>query len=147
MKLEGTYTFQAPAERVWDLLTNPRNLEKALPGCEKLEELEPGKFDVFLKIGIAAVKGSYKGKFEIADPEPPNRTRLIGEGKGLPGFVKGEAQIELSPQNQGTVLSYQGEIQVGGLLAGIGQRMIGGVAKMLLEQFFKNMGNLLKSEK
>lgn len=147
MKLEGTYTFQAPAERVWDLLTNPRNLEKALPGCEKLEEMEPGKFDVFLKIGIAAVKGSYKGKFEIADPEPPNRTRLIGEGSGLAGFVKGEAQIELSPQNQGTVLSYQGEIQVGGLFAGIGQRMIGGVAKMLLEQFFKNMGNLLKSEK
>lgn len=146
MKLEGTYTFQAPVERVWDLLTNPRNLEKALPGCEKLEEMEPGKFDVFLKIGIAAVKGSYKGKFEISDPEPPHRTRLIGEGKGLLGFVKGEARIELSPQNQGTVISYRGEVQVGGLLAGIGQRMIGGVAKMLLEQFFKNMGNILKSE-
>jgi len=146
MKLEGTYTFPAPKGRVWEVFNTPQYLEKALPGCEKLEEREPGKFDVFLKIGISAVKGSYKGKFEIADPEPPHRTRLIGEGKGLPGFVKGEALIELSAQDQNTLLSYQGDVQVGGLLAGIGQRMIGGIAKMLLEHFFKNMEKILKPE-
>jgi hypothetical protein len=81
---------------------------------------------------------------EIADAEPPHRTRLIGEGKGLPGFVKGEALIQLTPQDQDTLISYQGDVQVGGLLAGVGQRMIGGVAKMLLEQFFKNMEKILK---
>ena len=58
MKVEGTYTFQAPQERVWEVLNSPVHLQKALPGCEKLEEREPGKFDVFLKIGIAAVPGS-----------------------------------------------------------------------------------------
>ena len=101
---------------------------------------------MLLKIGIAAVKGSYKGKFEIADAEPPHRTRLIGEGKGLPGFVKGEASIQLSPQDQGTLVSYEGDVQVGGLLAGIGQRMIGGVAKMMLEHFFKNVEKILQPE-
>ena len=146
MKLEGTYTFQAPQERVWEVLNSPVHLQKALPGCEKLEQTEPGKFDVFLKIGIAAVKGSYKGKFEITDAEPPHRTRLIGEGKGLPGFVKGEASIQLSPQDQGTLVSYKGDVQVGGLLAGIGQRMIGGVAKMMLEHFFKNVEKILQPE-
>jgi carbon monoxide dehydrogenase subunit G len=145
MKIEGTYTFQAPQERVWEVLNTPVHLQKALPGCEKLEQTEPGKFDVFLKIGIAAVKGSYKGKFEIADAEPPRRTRLIGEGKGLPGFVKGEASIQLSPQDQGTLVSYEGDVQVGGLLAGIGQRMISGVAKMMLEHFFKNVEKILQS--
>ena len=144
MKIEGTYTFPAPQARVWEVFNTPQHLQEALPGCEKLEEREPGKFDVYLKIGIAAVKGSYKGKMEIADAEPPHRTRLIGEGKGLPGFVKGEALIQLTPQDQDTLISYQGDVQVGGLLAGVGQRMIGGVAKMLLEQFFKNMEKILK---
>lgn len=144
MKIEGTYTFPAPQARVWEVFNTPQHLQEALPGCEKLEEREPGKFDVYLKIGIAAVKGSYKGKMEIADAEPPHRTRLIGEGKGLPGFVKGEALIQLTPQDQDTLISYQGDVQVGGLLAGVGQRMIGGVAKMLLKQFFKNMEKILK---
>ena len=146
MKVEGTYTFQAPQERVWEVLNSPVHLQKALPGCEKLEEREPGKFDVFLKIGISAVKGSYKGNFEIADAEPPRRTRLIGGGKGLPGFVKGEATIELSPSGEGTLISYTGDVQVGGLLAGVGQRMIGGVAKMMLEHFFKNVEKILQPE-
>ncbi len=146
MKIEGTYTFPAPQERVWEVFNTPKHLQEALPGCEKLEEREPGKFDVYLKIGIAAVKGSYKGKMEIADAEPPHRTRLIGEGKGLPGFVKGEARIELTPQGQDTLVSYQGDVQVGGLLAGIGQRMIGGVAKMMLEHFFKNVEKILQPE-
>jgi len=145
MKLEGTYTFQAPQERVWEVLNAAEYLQKALPGCEKLEQTEPGKFDFLLKIGIAGVKGSYKGKLEIANPEPPHRTRLIGEGRGLPGFVRGEASIELSPQGQATLISYEGDVQVGGLLAGIGQRMIGGVAKMMLEHFFKNVEKVLQS--
>ncbi len=145
MKVEGTHTFKAPAERVWELLTNPANLQKALPGCEALEEREPGKYDARLKIGVAAVKGTYHGKVEIADPEPPIRYRLMGEGSGSPGFVKGEATIELSPRDETTVVSYRGEMQVGGLIAGVGQRLIGGVAKMMLGQFFKNMERELKS--
>ncbi len=145
MKIEGTYTFQAKQERVWEVLNNPEYLQKALPGCEKLEEKEPGKFDLYLKIGIAAVKGSYKGKMEIADPEPPQRVRLIGEGRGLPGYVKGEARVALSSQGNDTKISYEGDVQVGGLLAGIGQRMIGGVAKMMLEHFFKNVEKVLQS--
>jgi len=145
MKIEGTYEFKAPTETVWELLTNPRRLEKALPGCERLEEREPGKYDAVLKIGIAAVKGTYHGKVEIADQEPPKRYRLIGEGSGSPGFVKGEATLELSQKDQGTLVTYRGEMQVGGLIAGIGQRMIGGVAKMMLGQFFKNMEKELKA--
>lgn len=146
MKLEGKHNFKAPRQQVWDLLTSPRHLEKALPGCEKLEEREPGKYDATLKIGIAAVKGTYTGKVEILEPEPPKRYRLTGEGGGGPGFVKGEAIIELLEQDKNTLVSYQGEVQVGGLIAGIGQRLIGGIAKMMLGQFFKSMEKALKAE-
>ncbi len=146
MKIDGTHTFQATQEQVWDLLTNPRHLEKALPGCESLEEREPGKYDALLKIGIAAVKGTYNGKVEISDSDPPNQYRLSGEGIGSPGFVKGEALIELSRQDQSTLVSYKGDVQVGGLIAGVGQRLISGITKMMLGQFFKNMEKELKSQ-
>jgi carbon monoxide dehydrogenase subunit G len=146
MKLEGEHTFDATQETVWKLFTDPRSLEKALPGCERLEETEPGKYDALMKIGIAAVKGTYKGKFEIAEPEPSRRYRLLGEGSGSPGFVKGEAIIELKGENGHTIVSYHGDVQVGGLIASVGQRMIGGIAKMMLNQFFKKMKKELKSQ-
>ena len=143
MKIEGKYTFKASQQKVWETFNSVEHLQGALPGCEKLVETEPGKFDVFLKIGISAVKGKYKGKFEIADPQPPNSYKLIGQGKGLPGYVKGEAVISLSQEGEDTILSYNGDVQVGGLLAGIGQRMIGGISKMMLEQFFKSMDKVV----
>jgi carbon monoxide dehydrogenase subunit G len=146
MKIEGKYKFKAPQDKVWEALTGPASLEKAIPGCDKLTEQEPGKYDLVLKIGISAVKGTYSGKAEVADPEPPNRYRLIIEGSGTPGFVKGEANIELSEEGEKTLVTYNGEGQVGGLIAGVGQRLIGGVAKMLLGQFFKNMDKGLKSQ-
>ena len=146
MNIEGKYKFPASQEQIWDLFMDQKNLEKAIPGCEKMEEREPGKYDVLLKIGIAAVKGTYRGKIAVVDPEPPKRYRLIGEGSGSPGFVKGEAIIELSQQDQDPIVSYQGEMEVGGLIAGIGQRMIGGIAKMMVGQFFKKMEKELKSQ-
>jgi len=146
MKIDGTYAFAAHQDKVWEIFNTVEYLQEALPGCEKLDEVEPGKYDVYLKIGISAVKGKYKGKFEIADSKPPNSYRLIGEGKGLPGYVKGEALIELSTEGEETVLSYHGDVQVGGLLAGIGQRMIGGISKMMLEQFFKSIEKIVNQK-
>ena len=146
MKLEGKHKFKASQEKVWEALTGPASLEKAIPGCEKLTEQEPGKYELLLKIGISAVKGTYSGKAEVADPEPPRQYRLIMEGSGSPGFVKGEADIALSEEGEKTLLNYRGEAQVGGLIAGVGQRLIGGVAKMLLGQFFKNIEKGLKSQ-
>lgn len=145
MKLEGTYKFDSAQEKVWEVLTNPRHLEKAIPGCEKLEEIEPGKYDATLKIGIAGIKGTYKGKAEVVDPKFPEKYRLVVEGGGSPGFVKGEALIQLSRQNQITIVSYEGEGQVGGLIAGVGQRLLIGIAKMMVGQFFKQIGKELKA--
>ena len=147
MKLEGKYNYKAPQQVVWDLFNNPRHLEKAIPGCKKLEEREPGKYDAISKIGIAAVKGTYSGKFEVLDPEPPNRYRLIGEGSGTPGFVKGEGIIEFSQDGEGTTVVYTGEVQVGGLIAGVGQRLISGIAKMMIKEFFRKIKKELKSLK
>ncbi|MBU1276059.1 MAG: carbon monoxide dehydrogenase subunit G [Proteobacteria bacterium] len=145
MQLKGKYEFNGTQQQVWDLFTNPESLAQAMPGCQELRETGPGKYDALMKIGIAAVKGTYTGKFEIADPDPPNRYQLIGEGSGSPGFVKGTTDIQLTGSNDKTIVTYQGEVQVGGLIAGVGQRMISGIAKMMLNQFFKKMKKELKA--
>jgi carbon monoxide dehydrogenase subunit G len=144
MKLEGNYKFDADQARVWKAFTDPQYLEKAIPGCESLKEYEPNKYDALLKIGIPAVKGTYTGKFEIVDANPPQQCRLVGEGSGTPGFVKSETIIRLTAEKGGTVVNYSGDLVIGGLISGIGQRMISGIAKMILNQFFKKMSQELK---
>jgi carbon monoxide dehydrogenase subunit G len=90
-----------------------------------------------MKVGVAAIKGTYKGKVGIINKEPPNAYTLQVEGSGGPGFVKGTAVISLTPEGDGTRVAVDGDGQVGGMLAGVGQRMLPGVAKMLMNQFFE----------
>lgn len=137
MKLEGTYRFPQALEQVWTALNDPAVLERATPGCKSLTQVGPGEYEAELEMGVANIKGKYKGKVSITDPEPPNGYRLKIEGKGGPGFVRASVAIRLSPEESGTRLTYEGEAQVGGMIAGVGQRILGGVAKLTMEQFFK----------
>jgi len=145
MKIKGNYKFKADQQTVWDLFNSQESLARNLPGCESLLETEPGKYDAVVTIGVAGIKGTYEGKVELAEPDPPNFYRLVGEGGGKPGFVKGEAAIKFSTDGQNTVVDYNADVQIGGLIAGVGQRMLGGISKMMLGQFFKKMAKELKS--
>ena len=144
MKVEGKQLFPAPVERVWNMFIDPVFLYRAMPGCEKMVETEPGKFDIRIDVGIAAVRGKYDGKMEIVSPQVHERYLLKGEGKGKPGFVKGEALIVFSEKDGATEVTYSGDMQIGGLIAGVGQRVMSGVTKMILGDFFKNMEKELK---
>ncbi|GIX47027.1 MAG: hypothetical protein KatS3mg131_1238 [Candidatus Tectimicrobiota bacterium] len=139
MKLNGTHTLPAPQEKVWAFLMDPQAIVKVIPGCEKLEATAPDTYQATLSLGIAAVRGTYSGAVQLLDKEPPSRYRLVLEGNGTAGFVKGEALVELQPQDGHTLLRYDADVQVGGLIANIGQRMIGGVAKMLIGQALKKL--------
>ena len=146
MNIKGKYSFNAQPQQVWDTLLNPDNLRDALPGCDRLEEQEPGQYEAVMKIGIAAVKGTYTGKVGIVDVEEPVRYTLQGEGAGAPGFMKGSSVIELQESDEGTNVVYEGTMEVGGLVAGVGQRMISGVVKMMLKQFFNNMSKKMPQQ-
>ena len=136
MKVEGSYTFDAPRDRVWTVLLNPDSLKNCIPGCESMTATGEDQYEATMKVGVAAIRGTYKGKVRITDKEEPNRYKLLVDGTGGAGFVRGEAQIELVEQGQSTQVNVHGDGQVGGTVAGVGQRMIGGVAKMLMGQFF-----------
>lgn len=143
MKIEGANDIPAPRERVWTAFLDPETLARALPGCEGLEAIAPGEYKAKMKIGVAAIKGTFEGKVRLFDLEPPSRYRMALEGSGGPGFVRGEAGMELSDADGGTRVSYSADVQVGGLIASVGQRMLGGVSKMILEQFFSRMTEIL----
>jgi len=145
MKIEGSHDVPAPRQKVWDAFLDPRQLQKAIPGCEKLEAVGADEFKATLKIGVAAVKGTFEGKVRLSDRKPPESYRLAAEGSGGPGFVKADTLITLSDIAGGTRVAYSADVQVGGLIAGVGQRMLGGVSKMMADQFFGKMSDLLRA--
>lgn len=145
MKLEGSYEVKAPRQKVWSAFLDPETLRKAIPGCEKLEMIGPDEYKATLKIGVAAVKGTFEGKVRLSDKKPSDSYRLAAEGSGGPGFVRADTLISLADIDGGTRVSYSADVQVGGLIAGVGQRMLGGVSKMMADQFFNRMSEQLST--
>ena len=143
MKLEGSYDVKAPRQKVWGAFLDPETLRQAIPGCEKLELIGDDEYKATLKIGVAAVKGTFEGKVRLLEKKPPESYRLAAEGSGGPGFVRADTVITLTDADGGTRVSYSADVQIGGLIAGVGQRMLGGVSKMMADQFFNKMSDLL----
>lgn len=137
MKVEGSYTFDAPRDRVWSMLMNPDALKNCVPGCESLTATGENAYEAALKVGVGAIRGNYKSTIRLTDIAEPSSYKMNVEGKGGSGFVKGIAAIELAEQGEQTVLNVVGDGNVSGPVAGVGQRMLGGVAKMLMGQFFE----------
>lgn len=146
MKIEGSHDVPAPRQAVWEAFLDPERLRQAIPGCEKLEALGNDEYRAVMKVGVAAVKGTFEGKVRLFDKKPPEAYRMAVEGSGAPGFVRGETQITLSEIEGGTRVGYAADVQVGGLIAGVGQRMLGGVSKMLADQFFNRLSQLLQGQ-
>jgi uncharacterized protein len=136
VKISGTHVLNAPQERVWECLNGPAFLKECLPGCESMEAIGPDQYQVLLTIGIAVVKGKYTGTVTLSEKEPPQRFKMRVEGKGTGGFMQGTGLLELSEDTQGTKVTYAGDVQVGGPIASVGQRLLEGAAKMMVGQFF-----------
>jgi carbon monoxide dehydrogenase subunit G len=141
--IEGSHTLDAPRQRVWDVLLDPTIIAQCMPGCESMNQVAPDQFEAVMKVGVASVKGTYKGKVIVKDKQAPSHYVLSGEGQGGPGFMRGDLTIDLQELDGRTLLRYRAEPQVGGLIAAIGQRMLNGVAKMLVDQFFKKVETFL----
>lgn len=136
MRMEGTTTFSASVDTVWNTINDPEALRGCTPGLTELKETGPDTYRATLTIGIAAVKGSYAGTLTITDKRAPNHYKITLDGSGGAGFVRGEGIVDLEPQGDKTLLKWVGDLQIGGLIAGVGQRMLGGIGKMLIGQFF-----------
>lgn len=145
MTLNGSYRISAPRQAVWAALMDPEVLKKCLPGCEKLDPVGPDAYRAQMKVGIAAIKGSYQGSVSIHEKVAPEKFRMVVEGKGAPGFLRGEGSFELAEEGSETVLRYQGTAQVGGMIAGVGQRLVQGSDRMVVRKFFEALSSHLAS--
>lgn len=136
MKIEGTYQLHATRERVFGLLTNPEVLKRCIPGCERLEQSGDNTFSATLKAGVGSIKGLFNGTVKLENLRAPENFRMVVDGKGTPGFLKGTGDLDLTQGIGTTVVKYAGDIQLGGTIASVGQRMIQATAKMMASQFF-----------
>jgi uncharacterized protein len=137
MKIEGTQKINAPRERIFAALTDPAVLQKCIPGCEQMEKTGENQYKAKLTAGVGPVKGVFAATVSLQDIVPPEHYKLVIEGKGQPGFAKGSGELNLKDENGATLIEYTGEVNVGGLIASVGQRMIQATANMLAGRFFK----------
>ena len=136
MKIEGTQELQAKRERVFQALTDPAVLQRCIPGCERLEKTGENSYSTTLRAGVGSIKGVFTGNVRLEDVRSPEHYRIVVDGKGQPGFLKGSGDIDLEERDQITVVTYKGDVQVGGTIASVGQRMIQVAARMMATQFF-----------
>jgi carbon monoxide dehydrogenase subunit G len=145
MTMSGEVELAASRDRVWAKLNDPEVLKACIPGCEDLIKTDANQFHAVAKMKIGPVSARFKGKVTLSDLDPPNGYKIAGEGEGgVAGFAKGEATVVLVDHNGGTLLKYEAVAQTGGKLAQLGQRLIGGTAKKLADQFFANFAEVVQ---
>ena len=137
MNLDGSAVLHADPERVWSVITHPAVLARTIPGCESLERVGDDDYKMNVTVGVGAIRGTYAGDVRLADQVRPSSYVMHASGAGGPGNVRATVTINLEEHAEGTALTYSADAVVGGPVAGVGQRMISGVAKRMAGQFFQ----------
>jgi len=137
VNLDGSAVLHADPEKVWSVITDPAVLARTIPGCESLEKTGADEYKMNVSVGVGAVRGTYAGEVRLTDQDRPKSYVMHASGAGAPGQVRAVVQISLAPDGDSTTLTYSADAVVGGPVAGVGQRMMTGVAKRMAGQFFK----------
>lgn len=144
MKITGKATIDAPRDQVWQALNNIEVLARIVPGCERLEEVGDNQFEGTVKIGIQSIKGTYSGKIRLEDIQPPRHYKLVAAGRSANGVVDGVGSVDLEEDGDKTILNYSGDAQIGGTLASVGQRLIEGASKQMINQSLKALAEQIR---
>jgi uncharacterized protein len=139
VKLDGRYTVAMPRERAYVMLQDPVVLARCMPGCEGLDRIAENEYAMRMKMVLASISGKFEGKVRITDSNPPSSFRLSVDGTGKIGFVKGTGLLTLTAEGAETIVGYEGDVQVGGTIANVGQRLVETTARMLIKRFFEKL--------
>lgn len=142
MTVEGSHAIAVPPERAYQFLLDPKILAQCMPGCDELVNTAPGEYQMKMKVAIASLAGLFSGKIRISDENPPHSYRMVVDGTGKIGFVRGDGLIELSPTETGTLITYKGHAQVGGTIAAVGSRLVDTTSRMMIRKFFERLAEL-----
>jgi carbon monoxide dehydrogenase subunit G len=140
MHIEGEYIFNGPREEVWDVVRDPEVLATALPGTQDLEQVTENEYQGAMHVRVGPVAGAFSGRIVVSDEVPPESCTLTVDGRGAPGFANGTGHIQLIEQEDGTTLmKYEGEMQIGGKLASVGQRLLDTASKSMIRQGLESL--------
>ena len=146
MKIEGEHVFKASCVKVWEVVRDPEVLATMLPGTQALEQLSETEYEGKINLRMGPVAGVFSGKILVEDESPPEHCTLRAEGEGSPGFFKGVGTVHLIDQGDGTTLmKYEGDIQVGGKIASVGQRLIDTTSKSMIRQGLQVLDGVLEA--
>jgi carbon monoxide dehydrogenase subunit G len=143
MKVAGEAVLHAPIDQVWAALNDPAVLVRTIPGCERLEAVGADSYSMTVTAGVASIKGTYSGTVALSDQHQPNSFLMRASGSGGPGTVSADVRVALTEVEEGTRIDYAADAVVGGVIGGVGQRMLGGVAKKMAGQFFSSVDDVL----
>ncbi len=148
MKITGEHRIHAPAEKVWEKILDPRVLERITPGIKSLEELGPDHYKAISEVKMGPVKGRFEGDFSILDKVEGKSCKVSLDQKSKIGNALAEISMELKPVSEDeTLLTYTGDARISGMLARMGQRLIGSVVKTFSKQFFEALEKEVEEEK
>ena len=137
MKLAGSSTFDADLATVWQVLLSPEAIFRCMPGCERFETVGNEHYQATMRVGVGAIKGAFTGSIRVAEKEPMSRYKLVVEGGGAPGRVRGEGIVTLAARGGATEVAYSGDVEVLGPVASVGQRLLSAASRLFIDQFFK----------
>ena len=147
MKVEGEHLFNGTPQQVWDLFRDTDVMAAALPGTRKMEYLGDNKYEAVMNVRVGPVVGEFSGELTISNEDHPHSYTMSVDGRGKPGFMKGTGDIVLMDQGtEGTLMQYTGEVQIGGKLAAVGQRLIDTVSKSIISQAFETLDQVLAEQ-
>lgn len=145
MLISGTSTLAADRAAVYRALNDPAVLVATIPGCQRLEALGEDAYKMTVAAGVGSIKGVYDGEVRLTDHVEPSRFTLKAQGAGAPGTIGADVLVTLEEDGGRTVLSYEADAVVGGMIGGVGQRMLTGVSKRMADEFFRNVESVLMS--
>ncbi|HSR70203.1 MAG TPA: carbon monoxide dehydrogenase subunit G [Acidobacteriota bacterium] len=147
MKLKGSYTFDAPRQAVWEALLDPKVIAKIMPGCERLEKTEDDTYKGALNVKVGPVQGKFQGMVQLSNLSEPESYDMSVDGRGPSGFIKGEGHITLEDaEEEGkTTLGYSVDANVGGRIAGVGQRLLDTTARSITRQSLETLEQVIQA--
>lgn len=144
MNVTGSATLQAPVDKVWAAILDPNVLVRTIPGCERLDETGEHQYSMTVTAGVASIKGTYQGKVKLSDLQQHESLMLHAEGASAAGTISVDVQVTLTDRGDGTTqIDYDADAVVGGMIGGVGQRMLTSVSKRISNEFFSNINKVL----
>ena len=146
LHLEGSFDTPAARAKVWEFLLNPNEIGPCFPDLRSLEVISPDSFRAKVQVGLSVVRGTMDFEFHTAETKPPSYAKLIGNGRGVGSTVEIQSNFTLTDSGSGTHLAWAADVAIGGVMAGLGSRLLDSTSNKMVIQVIENIRTKLSQK-